>query len=59
MQSVGVANSHTLHTITQYGTRAAVDRLPWRLLKPDATAQTLSLIVWRKRDEGLCIIYIA
>ena len=46
VSELGVANSrvpaHTLHTITKYGTRAAVNRLPWRLLKPDATAQTLS-----------------
>ena len=65
MQSVGVrscqlsgARSHAAYdAITKYGTRAAVDRLPWRLLKPDATAQTLSLIVWWKRGEGLCKLY--
>ena len=55
MQSVGVRSCqlsgarYTLHTITKYSTRSAVDRLPWRLLKPDATAQTLSPIVsWRR-----------
>ena len=63
MSELGVANSrvpaHMLHTITKYGTRAAVDRLPWRLLKPDATAQTLSPIVSSRRGLAVNIINLS